>query len=454
MKNFFFRYLFPILSKKHQDFVIAKYQGPISKRLIKGASYSLTGSVSTKILTLVSSIIVARLLGSKHFGELGMVLSTTNMFTVLAGFGLGVTSTKFVAEYRSIDPNKAGQVISTTNFFASVFGGICSVLFFLVAPSISETSIHAPYLTQHIRISAIILFFSAINGAQVGALSGLEDFKSIARINIISALLLLILQIILTFLFGLIGALIAIGINSLVTYFLFFFGIRQTADKFGIKIKLTWSVTNISYLWKFSLPAFLGVIVVSVTTWYINTTLVRQDNGFNEMAVISAIQPWTNFVLFIPMVISSISLPIFSNVANDKNTLIRIIKINSVASFLFGLTIALCFTLFSKIIMAFYGPTYKSYWGVLVILCFAAVLNAMNSTIGQVIASLNKMWLGFLLNSIFSIVFLFFGMVFIVIYKYGATGFAYAYLLAYTIHSICVSIASMIFIKKINTVNN
>ncbi len=51
------------------------------------------------------------MLGKEEFGKLGIVQSTVGMFQVFAGFGLGLTATKYVAEFRDSDPAKTGRII-------------------------------------------------------------------------------------------------------------------------------------------------------------------------------------------------------------------------------------------------------------------------------------------------------------------------------------------------------
>ena len=46
-------------------------------------------------------VLAGRLLGTAGFGEVGMIQSTQGLFGVLAGAGLGLAATKYVAEYRS-----------------------------------------------------------------------------------------------------------------------------------------------------------------------------------------------------------------------------------------------------------------------------------------------------------------------------------------------------------------
>jgi len=83
----------------------------IGYRLAKGVFWSMASAVISRGLMLAASVLVARMLGKTGFGELGMIRSTVGMFGVFAGFGLGLTATKHVAEFRSSDPARAGRII-------------------------------------------------------------------------------------------------------------------------------------------------------------------------------------------------------------------------------------------------------------------------------------------------------------------------------------------------------
>src|SRR4029453_8025188 len=87
-----------------------------------GAFWALVGAVVSRGFTLVSSVLAGRLLGTMGFGEVGMIQNTQGLFGILAGAGLGLAATKFVAEFRSIDPAKAGRCVSLATTIALVSG--------------------------------------------------------------------------------------------------------------------------------------------------------------------------------------------------------------------------------------------------------------------------------------------------------------------------------------------
>ena len=83
--------------------------GTIRSRLAHGVLWSLVGAVASQAFSLVAQIIAAHILGKSDFGRLGIINNTAGMFGVLAGFGLGLAATKFIAQYRITDPERAGR---------------------------------------------------------------------------------------------------------------------------------------------------------------------------------------------------------------------------------------------------------------------------------------------------------------------------------------------------------
>jgi len=164
-------------------------RGPLRARFALAAFWSLAGAILSRGFLLAASIVCARLLGEAGFGALGMIQSTVGMFGVLAGLGLGLTSTKYVAEFRRSDPERAGRILGLSATAAFFAGLLMAAALILAAPLLSRTVLAAPSLVGPLALGAGLVFFGAINGAQTGALAGLEAFATIARVNLWSGIL-------------------------------------------------------------------------------------------------------------------------------------------------------------------------------------------------------------------------------------------------------------------------
>ena len=310
--NKIFLKIYLILPTKIQLFWVRIEQSDIGSRLAKGAFWSLLGSFASQGLMLLASIVVARILGQTEFGELGMIRSTVNMFTIFAGFGLGLTATKYVSEFYKKDKIRAGKIIGLSTLFAGGTGGLITVVLLIAAPFIASNTINAPHLVNELRIGAIILFFSSLNGAQTGALVGYEAFKTIARANFISGLFSFPIQIGFTLLWGLSGSVIGFGLNFLLLWALNSIAVRKESIKAGVIINYKGAAAEWPILYKFSLPALLSGVLVSPVMWACSAMLVNQPGGFEEMAIFDVANQWRIIMLFIPAVISQIALPLLS----------------------------------------------------------------------------------------------------------------------------------------------
>jgi O-antigen/teichoic acid export membrane protein len=447
MKRLSLSAIFLLLPYSLQQQISKINNNEITGRIFRGSFWALSGSVLSKGLLLISSIVIARILGKLQYGELGIIQSTINMFAAFASFGLGMTATKYIAELRDNNPEKAGSIIATSNLFAGIIGFIFTAVFLLFTPVIADNLISAPGLVNEMRLGSVMLFFIALNGAQTGAMAGFENFKGIAIINIIVGLFSFPIQIILTLFFGLNGTIIGLGITYLLQWVLNFFILRSTARKFNIKIRTHKALKDISFLWEFSIPAVFGSVIVSITLWYANTILVSKINGFSEMAIFNAASQWQNIVLFIPMAVSQISLPLFSYSKNNKIQFVKLIRYNLILNLVVSLILAVLFSIFSKIIMQTYGDSFKEGYPVIIVLTFTAVLISINSVIGQVIAGIGRMWIGFLVNLIWALIFIALAKHFIN-NGMGAIGLAKSMLFAYLVHTLNTALVSYYYIRR------
>lgn len=433
--NKIFRKIYTVLPTKFRNIWDRIERSDIGSRMATGAFWALAGSVISRGLMLLASIIVARILGKTEYGELGMIRSTVTMFTVFAGFGLGLTATKYIAEFRETNKIKAGKIIGLSTIFAGITGSIIAIIILLTAPIIASKTINAPHLVNELRLGAFMLFFSAINGAQTGILAGLEAFKSIAKVNIIAGLVAFPIQIGFTLLWGLTGSVIGFGTNFLVLWSLNFISVRKISSNFNIKIDFTYSWSEWPILYKFSLPALLSGLLVSPVLWACNAMLVNQPNGYEEMAIFDAGFQWRNSVLFIPAILSQIALPLLSSESTNHKKFSKILKTNILLNLVSSLFIALLILFFSKLIMSSYGEGFIEGRNVLNILIITTVLISINSVVGQAMASKNKMWYAFSLNLIWAISILAASYYFNT-RNSGALGLATAYLISYIIHTI------------------
>jgi O-antigen/teichoic acid export membrane protein len=406
----------------------------LRERFAKGAFWSLAGTIISRGLNLLSSIIVARFLGKVGFGELGMLQSTVGMFGVFAGLGLGMTATKYVAEFREKDKSKTGRIIALSSQVAFITGGLTTLVLLIIAPWLATKTLSASHLANPLRIAVGLLFFGAINGAQTGALAGFEAFKTIAQINLIAGLISFPIVVVGVKLGGLNGVVWGLVISMVFNYLLNHFAIKRECEKNGIIVDYQNSRQEVSVLWKFSVPAFLSSAMVGPVTWLCNTMLVNQPNGYAEMGIFNAANQWRNALLYIPGVLTMPAITLMSN-AIGLNQVSITQKVYIKTTLLNGIILlpaVILLSLWSPQIMSAYGSGFSSGWSVMILMLVVTLLLGIMNPTGNLITATGKMWLGFLMNSGWAIV-LILSTYYLV--HLGAKGLALAYLIAYGVHT-------------------
>jgi O-antigen/teichoic acid export membrane protein len=220
-------------------------------RFAKGASWSLLGMGAAQGLALTASLIAARLLGQVSFGEFGMVTSTVGAFGMLAGLGLGLTATKYIAERRMVNPTGAGQIVGLITQVAAVSGGTVALILFAIAPWLAARTLNAPNLSEELRIGCILLFLNTLDGMQVGVLAGLEAFRAITRVSVVRGLLSFPLLIAGIWFFGLRGAVVATVIVAAIGWLLSQAALRTECVRAGVPISYRGTRTDLPYCGSF-----------------------------------------------------------------------------------------------------------------------------------------------------------------------------------------------------------
>jgi O-antigen/teichoic acid export membrane protein len=417
---------------------------PAGERLLRGAFWTMVGSVVSRAMGLAAAILAARVVGRMVYGQLGIIQSTVGMLGTLAGFGMSTTATKYVAELRQKDPVRAGRIIALCSLSSWMLSLALAIALLCLAPWLCEHTLAAPQLTGYLRTSAPLLVLAGINGAQLGVLFGFEAFRSVARVNSITGLVNFPLIVGGALLFGLTGIILGMILAQAVGCLLNWRALRLEAGRNGVRISYSSCLTDLPIVWHFSIPSVLTQVLISAVGWATATLLVRQPNGYSEMGAFNAANQWFNAALWLPMMIGNAALPVLSErfgAADDHNS----VKLLSMSVKINGLmllpVVALgCFA--SPYIMMSYGAGFKGTWPTLVAVLITAGLVGLELPIGEFLSACGRVWVGFWSNLGWGIIFI---SSCVWLLKWGAVGLASARMLAYLLHAVFILIYVIIF---------
>lgn len=426
---------------------------PLAARLVNGTLWSFAGTLLSRVLALAAAVLVARMLGKASYGELGIIQSTIGMVGAIAGFGMGTTAAKFVAEFRRTDPVKAGKIIALSSFVSWSTGITLGATLFLLAPWLTRSALAAPALSPYIQLSSLLLLLNAVNGAQTGVLSGFEAFRKIAWVNGLTGLLnfpLVVGGAMLFELSGVIwGMIVAQAIGCLANVLLW----KREAARLHIPL-VPWSraISELPLLWRFAVPATLGSFLVNPVNWATMTMLTRQPNGFEQVGALSAANQWFGAFLWLPYVMAQSVMPVLSerigvnDAARSTKLLIVSIKISAAVT----LPFVIIGSLLSRQIMGAYGEDFAGDWPTLVVSLATAAVIAVQVPVGNMIAASNRMWLGFCMNLLCAVVFL---VMTGLLVQWGALGVASARFLAYIAQGIWACVYAVVWVRSMSRNN-
>ena len=422
------------VSLKIKDIINKIKSSNIGLRMASGAFWSFTGTAIAKFIVLIGGILCARILGKEEYGEFGMVRSTITMFVALGTAGLGMTATKYISEFRNRDIDKVGNIYKLTNGFAIITGTVITIIVLLLSKHLAINTLNAPHLISGIRIGALLLFVTILNGAQNGTLAGFENFRAIAINTFFGSVMECVLMLLGAYYWGVNGAILGFGCGYATLFVLNNISIKKLLKAYSIVTpKFRLNHENLRVLAKFSLPAALSSLMVSPIYWVVRSILVNKS-GFGELAVYEAAEQWRIIILFIPGAISHIVLPILSSIRGDDiNKFWKVLKLNLLLNAGVAAFLSLLIIPSSSFIMSFYGKGYDNVWPI-IILSLSTILSSMASVVGLSISSRSKMWVGFGFNAFWGCMMVTFTYLFTT-KGFGATGLALSILCSYAIHT-------------------
>jgi len=354
-----------------------------------GAFWALVGAVVSRGFTLASSVLAGRLLGTTGFGEVGMIQNTQGLFGILAGAGLGLAATKFVAEFRSIDPAKAGRCITLATTIALVSGTLMALGLLVLSGVIASSVLNAPHLTGELQVATGLVLFGTINGVQTGALVGFGNFRTLAVLNSIRGVCLCVFLVAGIQLGGVLGGVIGLVVSEAIAVLANHVALRRLVPE-----AVAWQDRNAAWselmmICRFSLLSLLGSSCIMLAMWFANVVLVAQPDGYAALGIFNAAERWQKLLLFFPASFSPVIRTMLSNLhgSNDPRAYRRLFGLNLAVSIAVVVVPSIVIILCASPAMGLFGDGYRAGRMTLVILSASSVAVVLNNLLGQILVS-------------------------------------------------------------------
>lgn len=359
-----------------------------SSDLFKDSFWALAGSALGKGLSLLAGIAVARFLGKEVYGEYGTIRTTLFYIAIVSTFGFGYTATKFVADYISEKPEKLKSLVWTFLKITLVFSGLLALVQIIFAASIA-LFIDAPNLEFQLRFFSLLIILNGLQTTQIAILSGFKKFKETAKINIYTGFVVFIGSIIMTWFWGLTGALGALMLSFVVQVILNQIIIRHALTQYNSNEKV--SRSEIYSMLGFSIPVALQESLYTIVHW-IGLLLLIHFANYGEVGLSSAAALWQSVVIFVPAMLKNVMFSYLSSSDNHSSLINKLLLVNFLSSLL-PVSIVI---LFSGFISSFYGVSFVGLPKVLNTSAAAALFICLSEVYCYEFISRGKPWIVFI----------------------------------------------------------
>lgn len=343
---------------------------------VSGMMWNGIQKYSIIIISFVSSIVLARLLTPYDYGCIGMLEIFIAVATILidGGFGAALLQKKRPTQ----------EDYSTIFYWNMVVSIVFYIILFVSAPFIAKFY-NIPILSTVLRVQGLVLFVNALKMIQSNQLRKQFRFKPIAIVVITSSVVTMIVTVFLAYLgFG-VWALVTQNLLIAILPMIAFWLITGWTPSFLFSKK--------SFKELFSFGGFMFLTdIINTTSDNLQGLLIGKVYNPSIMGYYAKAKSTEGLSSNgISMVISSVTLQLYSEVQDDLKTLINIIKriTTSLAYITFPLIISLIF-LAKPIFIILYSERWLPsvlFFQILALAGFAICLQSVNL---QAIAAIGK----------------------------------------------------------------
>jgi O-antigen/teichoic acid export membrane protein len=238
---------------------------------------------------------------------------------LFAGLGMGLTATKYVAEYRNSDPERIGRIIALLDFLITSTCTIAGAFLFLSSDWLSVSFFHDPLLSPYLKLGVLWLIGFIYNEVAMATLTGFEAFMPVALIQVLRAFLLLGGTWLGLHRWGALGAIWALIVSVGVSGLLLGWSLRACLRSRNICRNHRRMFQELHLIRIYSVPAVLAGTMVLPFVFAANGVIARHV-GMRELGLLSAVSQWRGVMTFFPVNLAKVALAVLSGGAGRAQT--------------------------------------------------------------------------------------------------------------------------------------
>jgi O-antigen/teichoic acid export membrane protein len=362
------------------------------KKILNNSFWLLLANSAGRLSMFIANIFAARLLTQDMFGQFMMARNSISILENIISGTMGTVVTKNISHAKQKKHQDLILQLLTIFFLYTIILSFLSIIIYLYAPLIvNNFFLNSTILLKALYIGILILVFSSLSTLAQSILIGMESFKKLSTISILSSSIsipiILLLIINYNFYGSLIGILFYFSLDSFLKYLYIKKNISIKNYLFSFKYLIIESKKYITV----SFPLLFAIILNSTTFWYARVILINYSSDFKEIAIFDAAFQWLTIIMIITGATTSVIIPMLSKtiLKKDNKLMNKIFFLNLSINIIISITIASIFILFSDNIMHLYGETYIQGKSTLISLSISSIFFSISSIFNKYIISTN-----------------------------------------------------------------
>lgn len=354
----------------------------------KGFFYLLSANVFIQIAGFASQFLVAWILPPSDIGRIKILQTYSNLAGIVAGLGFNTSVLKLCSETRSLG-EKAFLFEQSVKYTA-----VASLFIFslFLAASYNRMFTNDSTLVIYFCFYSLIVVTIAFTSLQNAYLQALKKIQLMSRIQAYTKTLSVFLIILLTYLFGLSGYVVAIISGSYISVTILYMVIKRMnaaiqVEPVEMPFRTHWFYAKYSFLSNLVYQVFLAIDIFLLNSMLADKNVI----GYYSFAL----------TLIIPFevlrgTIVQIVTPYFSEKAMDWTELSRVLKkYEFLLRVLSVVVLVICIVIVPVIVQILFSGKYSSSVGFFQILIFAWLVRCFYSMKSIALLGLGKINLNF-----------------------------------------------------------
>lgn len=356
------------------------------QQIVKATSLFGGVQVFNILLSVIKTKVVTVLIGPTGFGILGLFTATVKLIIDFTKVGLDKSAVKELAEYDALEDktsrNEFIYVLNRVIWVTGIFGAVLTLIF---SKFLSIKTFGNANYTYGFMWLALAILLSQLSSGRMAILQGTRQLKRLAKANLWSSALGLLVAIPLYVAFGVDGIVPAIILAYGLSFLVFYVYSSNIKTKTFVMTTKTLIVKSKAML-QLGFTLSLTSLILTLTLWLVQI-MIRNIGGIEQVGFYAAGMLIIN--AYVGMVFNAMAtdyFPRLSAINKDNLAIKTVVNEQAEVAILLITPIITVFLLFKELIIkALYTPSFMVITGLVTFGVLGTLFKAVSFSLGYVI---------------------------------------------------------------------